>query len=112
MVMPLKWLAVINPTSAGGRALKSWYYIKQILQKLQINYDEVITEYSAHAIELVRKESSNYDGILAIGGDGTTNEVLNGILLSSSPNTALGIIPTGTGNDIAFDIDSSGVLIV
>jgi YegS/Rv2252/BmrU family lipid kinase len=98
----LKWLAIINPTSGGGRTLGRWKsQIKPILGKFNIKYDEAFTKHPKHAIELTHKEIENYDGVLAIGGDGTTNEVLNGILSSSTPDKIFGIIPTGTGNDIA-----------
>ena len=99
--MALHWLAVINPVSGGGRTLKGWQRIKYNLEILNISFDEVFTEYSGHAIKLVKQEAPKYHGILVVGGDGTTNEVINGILTSTSPETILGIIPSGTGNDIA-----------
>ncbi|OLS19953.1 MAG: Diacylglycerol kinase [Candidatus Heimdallarchaeota archaeon LC_3] len=95
-----KWLAVVNPTSAGARTNIRWNISKQYLDKLDIKYDEAQSEYHTHAIHIVEKELLNYDGIIAVGGDGTVNEVINGIL-HTSKDKLLAIIPTGTGNDLA-----------
>lgn len=110
--MAFNWLAVINPESAGGRTRKRWLYITKLLNKLQIKYDEVFTEFSSHAINIVQEKVSKYDGILVIGGDGTVNEVINGIMSSSSSDTVLGIIPSGTGNDIANSFGLSSDIVI
>ena len=58
------------------------------------------TDYEGHAIELAKKYSlEGVDLIFSIGGDGTFNEVINGIILSSKINTPVCLIPNGTGND-------------
>ncbi|MBK8518631.1 MAG: hypothetical protein IPL55_20805 [Saprospiraceae bacterium] len=58
------------------------------------------TEYYKHSIELARMSASkNIDFIFAIGGDGTFNEVINGILDTGKTNIKLCLIPNGTGND-------------
>ncbi|MFW9929651.1 MAG: diacylglycerol/lipid kinase family protein [Candidatus Thorarchaeota archaeon] len=95
-----KWLAVVNPTSAAGRTLSKWKKISHYLEQVGVKFDETKSEYVGHAIDIVKNEIDNYDGILAVGGDGTVNEVINGIL-SSSPEKLLAILPTGTGNDLA-----------
>jgi len=60
----------------------------------------LLTKYAGHASELALMASNEKaDLIIAIGGDGTFNEVLNGILKSGNPNTSLALIPNGTGND-------------
>jgi len=63
-------------------------------------YIEAESEYHTHTISIVEKELVNYDGIIAVGGDGTVNEVINGIL-NTSKDKLLAIVPTGTGNDLA-----------
>ena len=58
------------------------------------------TKYAGHALELAFQASNGRaDLIVAVGGDGTFNEVVNGILKSENKNTALALIPNGTGND-------------
>ncbi len=60
------------------------------------------TEYSGHGIELAQNISnSNADYIIAITGDGTFNEVINGVMLSPNKKVKLGLLPHGTGNDFA-----------
>ncbi len=79
----------------------------------QLDFELVVTEYPGHALELARSAAiSETDIIVAVGGDGTCNEVVNGILLGSQTNpirSKMGIIPVGRGNDFAF---SMGVPIV
>jgi YegS/Rv2252/BmrU family lipid kinase len=94
-----KWLAVVNLTAAAGRTKARWKIAKQYLDRLNIKYDEVESEYHTHTISIVKKELANYDGIISCGGDGTVHEVINGILPHS--DKLLAILPTGTGNDIA-----------
>ena len=63
-------------------------------------WEVIYTTYSGHAIQLAKEYSINgFDLILAVGGDGTFNEVINGVLLSEKLNTIVGLIPNGTGND-------------
>jgi YegS/Rv2252/BmrU family lipid kinase len=95
-----KWLAVVNLKSAAGRTKARWKISKQYLDKLNVRYDEAESEYHTHTISIVMKELANYDGIISVGGDGTVNEVINGIL-HTSKDKLLSIIPTGTGNDLA-----------
>lgn len=103
----IKWLAVVNPVSGGGRAKKKWNkVIKAKLEEIGVNFTEYITEAPQDAIYKTVEEIDNYDGFIAIGGDGVCNEVLNGILKGTidqnKPNNKLfAIIPAGTGNDIA-----------
>jgi YegS/Rv2252/BmrU family lipid kinase len=71
----------------------------------------VYTEYSAHAIELVRSnlEKAKFDAVVACGGDGTLNECVNGIMLAKS-NVVLGILSLGTGNDFVKTLKIKGNL--
>lgn len=61
----------------------------------------VITHYSGHATELARAAGNEFSAIIAAGGDGTVNEIANGLLLSPNAGSSLGILPVGTGNDVA-----------
>ena len=59
----------------------------------------VKTKYEKHAIEIAKKEADIADVLVAVGGDGTCNEVLQGIRMSGNHDVCLAIIPNGTGND-------------
>lgn len=59
----------------------------------------VLTQYPGHAKELANENVSKFDYMIAVGGDGTLNEVINGVDLSS--NIILGLLPYGTGNDFS-----------
>jgi YegS/Rv2252/BmrU family lipid kinase len=63
--------------------------------------DHVFTERPRHAVELARQLSDRFDVIVAAGGDGTMNEVVTGALLAGGKPPTLGVVPMGTGNDVA-----------
>lgn len=78
--------------------------VADIKQVFATGYDVqfVYTEYAGHAVELAKQAAeSNADYVIAAGGDGTTNEVANGIMLSSKRQVKMGLLPYGTGNDFA-----------
>ena len=58
-----------------------------------------VTKGPGDAVEIARKASTNSDVVIAIGGDGTCNEVINGLMISPNPEIVFGVIPNGTGND-------------
>jgi YegS/Rv2252/BmrU family lipid kinase len=66
--------------------------------------DWVGTEYPAHAMELAARAGlEGYDTVVALGGDGTVHEIINGLMrVSSSHRPKLGVVPIGSGNDFAF----------
>jgi diacylglycerol kinase (ATP) len=93
----VKTLVIINPASRA--ALVPDTKRKVADQLAEHNPDIEVTCYSGHATILTREAARNrYDTVVAVGGDGTVNEVLNGIVGS---DTALGVIPAGTANDLA-----------
>ena len=99
-----KWLVVVNPKANVGKSGKDWPTIKEILIAEGIEFDAILTEYPRHAIEIVKKgiEEQGYRKIVSVGGDGTNNEVINGIFTQNAVPTnqiTMGIIPIGTGND-------------
>ena len=99
-----KWLVVVNPKASVGKSGKDWPEIRQILVNEGIEFDEVTTEYPRHAIEIVRNAivEQGYRKFISVGGDGTNNEVINGIFTQHrfpTEQITMGIIPIGTGND-------------
>ena len=92
--------AIINPESRVGRTSSRVSDVVSAFQDSGIDAEVVLTEHGGHACDLAKKAAEEYSIILAIGGDGTVNEVVRGILESGS-KTAMGVIPLGTGNDFA-----------
>ena len=96
---------IVNPHSRSGRAEALWRSLEQMLIEKQVVYEAHLTQYPEHAIQLAaaltdpKHPDPNPKIIIVLGGDGTLNEVLNGLCFSS-PLT-LGYIPTGSGNDFA-----------
>lgn len=100
---------IANPISGRGQGAASLPTIRQLLESYGLRYDLVQTERPWHAAELARQASQDgYDVVVAVGGDGTANEVLNGLMLARgqppnpSRSSALGILCVGRGNDFAF----------
>lgn len=109
-----KWLVIVNPQASIGKCGNDWPEIRKILDEAELEYDAVVTEHPGHAIEIVRNSitEKGYKRIVSIGGDGTNNEVINGIFTQNRIPTqeiVMGIIPVGTGNDwrrsFGFPID-------
>lgn len=90
---------IVNPHAGRGRSLKALTKAKEVLAKAGWQCEIALTKAPGHAIELARTAAANGTPIVtAIGGDGTVNEVIQGI---TGTETALAIIPGGTGNDHA-----------
>ena len=92
---------IVNPVAGANSTRRKWPGISRLLRHIGLSFDYQYTEGVGHAIELARAAATDgYQYLVAVGGDGTVNEVANGILNSSgSDNTILGIIGTGTGSD-------------
>lgn len=98
----MKHLFIINPAAGKGKTLKIIPLIEKIFKEKKEEYIIKITEGAGHASEIAKKYSSLEDyRIYSVGGDGTLNEVLNGMADSSS---TLAVIPSGTGNDFIKSI--------
>lgn len=90
-------LVIANPAARHGEAGKLIPVIGQLLTNLP--HDMRITEAMGHAAEIAAG-AADYDLVVAAGGDGTAHEVLNGLMrLSEGSRPALGLLPTGSGND-------------
>lgn len=97
--MKKKAVFVINLISGTSDKAAIPGLIDQYLDKTKFEYEIAITQYAGHASEIATKAKDNgVDVVVAVGGDGTVNEVARAIVHS---NTALGIIPCGSGNGLA-----------
>ena len=92
---------IVNPVAGAYATRRKWPIISRLLEHIGLAFDFQYTEGTGHAIELARAAASDgYRYRVAVGGDGTVNEVANGILHSTNASgTALGIVSTGTGSD-------------
>lgn len=100
--MKVKHLFIINPKAGKGRTLNVIPQIKETFMGQQEDYIIEVTEYPGHASIIAREYTSKgIYRVYAVGGDGTLNEVLNGMVHSKS---FLGVIPCGSGNDFIKSI--------
>ena len=99
--MPTKIKLILNPTANHGRSLQSASDLRPMMA--EHNADWSGTEYPGHATELARLAGEQgYDLVVAVGGDGTVHEVVNGLMqVAPEKRPALGIVPLGSGNDFA-----------
>ena len=97
--MKKKIVFIMNPISGTSDKKDIPYLIEELLDKEQFGYSIRKTEYAGHAYEIAKEsKEQGIDIVVAVGGDGTVNEVGRALVHS---NTALGIIPTGSGNGLA-----------
>ena len=98
-----EWLIIVNPNAGNGKGKKDWEKISILLNKKALSFDVKFTERKGHAIHFtIEGIAAGYRKIITVGGDGTLNEVVNGVFLSGvCPTTeiSLALIPVGTGND-------------
>ena len=101
--MTKKWFVVVNPNAGSRKIKRDWPEIKKLLSEAEFEFGFVFTEGPLHAIELVKEAILNGErNFIAVGGDGTFNELANGIFSQSEVNHdefILAAIPVGTGND-------------
>lgn len=93
---------IINPKSSSGKGIRYWWIVKAMLDESNISYTETFTNYMGHATEIAEEICTNKSGIkdiIVLGGDGTMNEVINGI--PDFKEVLLGYIPSGSSNDLA-----------
>ncbi len=97
------WQVVLNPHAGGGKGAHDQKIIEQLLRQSDIHYQLSISQFPGHAIELTRNlVSEGATHLIVAGGDGTLNEVVNGIFQAeqqSHHEITLGMLPVGTGND-------------
>ena len=93
-------MIIVNPTAGSGRAARLLPWIRERLA-LRPDADLNVTSRRGEAQELAaRAAAAGCDRIVAVGGDGTIQEIVNGVL-DVSARPAIGIVPVGSGNDLA-----------
>ena len=101
-----KYKIIVNPTAGRGAGEQAIPHIERMLNEYDLDFDLVRTERPWHAAELAQEAATaGYDVVVAVGGDGTANEVLNGLMLAKQANTntcAMSILCVGRGNDFAY----------
>jgi YegS/Rv2252/BmrU family lipid kinase len=99
----VKTLFIVNPTAGRGKTKSRWIdFAQQLTHRANFPFEVHFTTRSREAetvaVEAVR---SNFERVIAVGGDGTVNEVVNGVFGS---DLVVGLLPFGTGNDVARSI--------
>jgi len=96
-------LVIYNPIAGRGRVKKHWPEVQQGLIDAGIEFDVVTTSAPLDAVKLAEKAATKYSTVVAVGGDGTVHEVVNGLLRASSEGETitLGVVPLGNGDDFA-----------
>jgi diacylglycerol kinase (ATP) len=103
----MKLLLIYNPHAGQGRAKKHLSQVESLFHAKGIETELHLTKRFGHGSEIVRDaDLSHYDGIVAAGGDGTVFEVINGYSNNSGDKKPpIGIMPVGTGNAFAIDLN-------
>jgi diacylglycerol kinase (ATP) len=98
-----EWLVIVNPNAGNGQGLKDWDLISGFLTRADLSFNSIFTQSKGHAIVLTLEAIKNgVRKIISVGGDGTLNEVVNGVFTNTfcpSTDISLALIPVGTGND-------------
>ena len=101
---------IVNPTAGRGAGARLSPQIAECLRGHGLGFELSTTTAPGHATILAHEAAAQgHEALIAVGGDGTVNEVLNGLMQatcadnrSAAEGIALGVIPIGTGNDFAF----------
>ncbi len=98
-----QWFIVVNPNAGNGKGKTEWHQISDALSKNNISFDVKFTSGKGNAIAFASESiDKGYRRIITVGGDGTLNEVLNGVFKARTckpTEITLALIPVGTGND-------------
>jgi diacylglycerol kinase family enzyme len=114
----MRYFLILNPTAKSGKGKERWEALFQALRAKDIVFEIGESNYPGHAIVLAREACmKNYDVVVAVGGDGTINEVLRGLMSAEctpEARPAMGILYTGTSPDICryhgIPIDTKGAI--
>lgn len=103
-----EYMFIVNPISGRGEGIKSLPDISRLAEQYSMSYEIETTQYPLHAVELSERAANRgIPIVIAVGGDGTANEVLNGLMSArqrGGVETSLGIMCVGRGNDFAYSL--------
>ncbi|MBQ0150697.1 MAG: diacylglycerol kinase family lipid kinase [Bacteroidales bacterium] len=101
-----EWYCIVNPHAGSGKTMPEWETASDILRSKSVPFVEVLTSYRAHATKLAYEAAMDgFRRVMAVGGDGSVHEILNGIMRFCDDTHAdpsdftLTVIPIGSGND-------------
>jgi YegS/Rv2252/BmrU family lipid kinase len=98
-----EWMVIVNPNAGSGKGRKDWDRIAALLEKGNIQFSAKFTTEKGQATVFTGESiKAGYRKIISVGGDGTLNEVVNGVFTQdtcSPKEIVLAMIPVGTGND-------------
>ena len=114
--MKERFLAIVNPAAGGGRSEKLAGPALSSLREKGLHIDVIASTAPGHAVDLAREAyQQGYRQFIAVGGDGTVHEILNGVFSRSDvgnaaaqPRFSIGFLPLGTGNSFLRDFGKSG----
>jgi diacylglycerol kinase (ATP) len=107
----LPWVVIVNPASANGGTGRCWPRNNPLLKKILPPFEYWQTSHPGHALELAQKALDlGYTTIVVHGGDGTINEIINGLLSRNEPEFNLALLPNGTGADLVRTLGISHTL--
>src|SRR5437879_7761869 len=109
-----RFFAIVNPAAGGGRSAKlAGPALARLLEK-GLKVDVIASTGPGHAVQLAREAyGQGYRRFLAVGGDGTAHEILNGVFAgrTADQRVALGFLPRGTGNSFLRDLTKDGAAV-
>jgi YegS/Rv2252/BmrU family lipid kinase len=96
-------LVIYNPVAGRGRVKRHWLEVERALVDASVDFDVAITTAPLDAVSFAENAPDQYTAVIAVGGDGTVHEVVNGLLRASGEGETitLGVIPLGSGDDFA-----------
>jgi diacylglycerol kinase (ATP) len=106
-----KFFAIVNPAAGGGRSAKLAGPALARLREKGLKINVIASTGPGHAVQLAREAyDQGYRRFLAVGGDGTAHEILNGVFAGRAKvqRVALGFLPLGTGNSFLRDFTKEG----
>lgn len=97
-----KYLIIINPIAGNGNGKKVLPMIEEQMEKSGHTYKIIQTEQPQHGTAIVQNNVDEFNHFISVGGDGTLNEVVNGLNYENAPT--LGVLPVGSGNDFSHNL--------
>ena len=99
-----RYLVIVNPVSRGGKAQEEGVWLINRLKRAGVDYEALFTERAGHAEEMVVNWAEDFDVVVSVSGDGTTNEIINGIMKVPRADLKLAMFPAGTADDFACNM--------